>query len=110
MLFFSPREVEHLLGALKEHRPLRLRLGDVERGSEDGDLSLLHLFHDTCITGPHMMSSRVYETIISATRTFWFTAEDHTADNGATAEVSAHDLDDADVVDVEIFGIWWHDC
>lgn len=40
--------------------------------------------------------------------TFWFSAKDHTADDCATSKVSAHDLHDTHVVDVEVFGIWRH--
>ena len=41
--------------------------------------------------------------------TFRLAAKDHAADDPAAGEAAAHDLDDADVVDVEVFRVRGHD-
>lgn len=88
VFFLSPCKIEHLVGVFDEDCALGFGLGDVERGSEDGDLRSGDLFDDA----------------------LWLTTKDHALYYAASGEVTSHDLDDAYVVHVEVFWVGGHDC
>ena len=87
VLFFAAGKVEHFVCAFDEDGALGFGLGNVECRGEDGDLGFGDFFDDA----------------------LGFATEYHALDDTAAGEISAHDFDDADVVDVEVGGVVGHD-
>lgn len=79
--------VHHLFGAVQQNGALGLGLAVVDRAGVDTDLCAAGLLDGT----------------------IGLLGEDHAADDLALVEAAAHDLDDADVVDVEVDGVLGQD-
>ncbi len=87
LVFLAFGEVEHFLGVVQEDGALGLRLAGVDGAAEDADFGIL----------------RALDGGVGRA------AEDHALDDFGLLEGAAHDLDDADVVDVEIGGVLGQD-
>jgi hypothetical protein len=86
VLLLAVCEVEKFFARLEEHGALRLALRDVERTRVHGDLGGAE----------------------GADVALGLAPEDHTLHDAAGREAAAHDLDDANVVDVERLWVRWH--
>jgi len=80
LILLSCGEVEHFFCVVQEDCSFGLGLGGVDGAGENADFCIFGAFY----------------------RTIWFPAKDHAFDDFGLFEGASHDLDNADVVDVEV--------
>jgi hypothetical protein len=105
LLFFTGREIQHLVGVFDEHCSFCLRLGNVQSCCEDSYLGTGNLRHRTYWN----LGRGFREEKDSSKLAFRRSTKNHTLNDFATSEASAHDFHNSDVIDVEVFGICGHD-
>ena len=85
--FFTFGEVEHFFGIMEQDGAFGFGLRDVYGAGEDANFGFTGLFYGAV----------------------GLAAEDHAADDFALRKGAAHDFDDADIVDVEVGGVFGQD-